>query len=205
MEIAEAEVVRRLTGAPRAPGTPPLRIADVGTGSGTIAVALAVALRRRRMLDEVRIVATDLDPNALQLARENAVGHGVADRIELVLADLLPVDGELFDIVTANLPYVASAAVDALPVAASFEPRPALDGGPDGLDVIRALLDRLPRVLRPDGSAVLEIGSDQAELIAAAVAERMPGWSCEVIPDLAGLPRVARLERTSAASPASSS
>jgi release factor glutamine methyltransferase len=205
VEIAEADVVRRLTGAPRAPGTPPLRIADVGTGSGTIAVALAVALRRRGMLDEVRIVATDLDPDALQLARENAVGHGVADRIEFVPADLLPAVGEPFDLVAANLPYVASAAVDVLPVAASFEPRPALDGGPDGLDVIRALLDRLPRALRPDGSAVLEIGSDQAELLAAAVAERLPGWSCEVIPDLAGLPRVARLERPSAPSPASSS
>ncbi len=154
------------------------------------------------MLDEVRILATDLDPDALQLARENAVGHGVADRIEFVIADLLPLDGELLDVVAANLPYIASDEVDRLPVAASFEPRPALDGGPDGLDVIRALLDRLPRVLRPDGVALLEIGSDQAESIAAAVAERMPGWTCEVLPDLAGLPRVARLERRPAAQPA---
>ena len=74
MEIVVAAVVRRLTGAPRPPGSPPLRVADVGTGSGTIAVALAVALRKRQMLDEVRIVATDLDPDALELARENAVG-----------------------------------------------------------------------------------------------------------------------------------
>ncbi len=197
VEIAEAAVVRRLAGAPRPPNAPPLRVADVGTGSGAIAVALAVALRKRKMLDEVRIVATDLDPDALQLARENAVGHGVADRLEFVAADLLPADGEPFDVLAANLPYIPSEAVDLLPIAASFEPRGALDGGPDGLGLIRALLDRLPAVLRPDGSAVLEIGSDQAGRIADAVAERMPGWTCEVLPDLAGLPRVARIERAS--------
>ena len=66
--------------------------------------------------------------------------------------------------------------------------------GPDGLDVIRALLERLPRVLRDDGVALLEIGSDQAEVVAAETAARIPGWACDVLPDLAGLPRVARLE-----------
>jgi release factor glutamine methyltransferase len=197
VEIAEAAVVRRLAGAPRPPNSRPLHVADVGTGSGTIAVALAVALRNRKMLDEVRIVATDLDPDALQLARENAVGHGVADRLEFVVADLLPADGEPFDVLAANLPYIPSEAVDLLPIAASFEPRGALDGGLDGLGLIRALLDRLPAVLRPDGSAVLEIGSDQAGRIAEAVVQRMPGWTCEVLPDLAGLPRVARIERAS--------
>jgi release factor glutamine methyltransferase len=197
VEIVEAAVVRRLAGAPRPPGSPPLRVADVGTGSGTIAVALAVALRKRRMLDEVRIVATDLDPEAIQLARENAVGHGVADRLEFVVADLLPADGERLDVVAANLPYIPSDAVDRLPIAASFEPRGALDGGPDGLGLIRALLDRLPAALRSDGTAVLEIGSDQAASISEAVAQRMPGWTCEILSDLAGRPRVARIERAS--------
>jgi release factor glutamine methyltransferase len=197
VEIVVAAVVQRLTGGPRPPGSPPLRVADVGTGSGTIAVALAVALRKRQMLDEVRIVATDLDPDALQLARENAVGHGVAGRLEFVVADLLPTDEEPFDVLAANLPYIPSEAIDLLPIAASFEPRRALDGGPDGLDLIRTLLDRLPTVVRPDGSAVLEIGSDQAELVAVAVGQRMPGWTCEVLLDLAGLPRVARIERAS--------
>jgi release factor glutamine methyltransferase len=194
VELAEAEVVSRLLAGPRPPGTRAIRIVDVGTGSGAIAIALAVALRRRRMLDDVRIMGTDLAPEALQLARENAVGHGVADRIEFIVADLLPLDGQLLDVVAANLPYVASAVVDDLPVAASFEPRGALDGGPDGLDVIRALLERLPRVLRADGVALLEIGSDQAEVVAAEIAARMPGWACAVLLDLAGLPRVARLE-----------
>ncbi|MEA2537422.1 MAG: release factor glutamine methyltransferase [Chloroflexota bacterium] len=194
VELAEAEVVTRLLAGPRPAGSRPVRVVDVGTGSGAIAIALAVALRRRRMLDDVRIMATDLAPEALQLARENAVGHGVADRIEFMVADLLPIDGELLDVVAANLPYVASAAVEELPVAASFEPRLALDGGPDGLDVIRALLERLPRVLRADGVGLLEVGSDQAEIVATEVSARMPRWSCELLPDLAGLPRVARLE-----------
>ena len=207
VEVVEAAVVARLVAAPRPVGTPPMRVADVGTGSGTVAIALAAALRRRRMLDEVRIVATDIDPAALQLARENAVGHGVADRIEFLVADLLPGDGLLLDVVAANLPYVASDEVDRLPVAASFEPRAALDGGPDGLDVIRGLLARLPRVLRPDGVAVLEIGSDQSQRVVAAVTATMPGWRCEIIADLAGLPRVARIERDAPAErvPASAS
>lgn len=199
VDLAESEIVTRLLAAPRPAGTRPVRVVDVGTGAGPIAIALAVALRRRRMLDEVRILATETDTDALRLARENAVAHVVADKIEFVVADLLPLDGELIDVIAANLPYIPSAEVDRLPVAASFEPRLALDGGPDGLDVMRTLLDRLPRVVRPDGVALLEIGSDQAEAVGAAVAERMPGWTCEVLPDLAGLPRVARIEPAPAA------
>ena len=195
VDLAEAEIVTRLLAAPRPAGTRPVRFVDVGTGAGPIAIALAVALRRRRMLDEVRILATEIDTDAIRLARENAVAHVVADRIEFIVADLLPLDGELFDVVAANLPYIPSDEVDRLPVAASFEPRVALDGGPDGLDPIRTLVDRLPRVLRADGVALLEIGSDQGDAVGAAVAERMPDRVCEVLPDLAGQPRVARIER----------
>ena len=100
----------------------------------------------------------------------------------------------LLDLVETKLPYIPTDDIDRLPVAASFEPRVALDGGPDGLDPIRALVERLPRVLRADGVALLEIGSDQADAVTALVAERMPDWTCEVLPDLAGLPRVARIE-----------
>ena len=197
VELAESEVVTRLLAAPRPAGTRPIQVADIGTGAGTIAIALCVVLRRRHMLDEVRILATDNDPDALQLARENAVGHGVADRIQFVIADLLPPDGELIDVLAANLPYIPTREIDGLPVAASFEPRGALDGGPDGLDSIRALLDRLPRVLRPDGTALIEIGSDQVDDLRGLVDGQLPGWTCEVLPDLAGLPRVARLEPAS--------
>ncbi len=196
VELAEAEVVDRLTAAPRPPGSPPFRIADVGTGGGTIAVSLAVALRRRRVSDDVDIVATESDPDALDLARENAVGHGVADRITFTEVDLLPA-GALarFDLVLANLPYVRSAAVDELPVAASFEPRAALDGGADGLSLVERLMARLPEALLADGEALVEIGADQGEAIVELAGRVLPGWRCAVEADLSGQPRVARLSR----------
>ena len=196
VELAEAEVMRRLTAAPRPVGSPPLRIVDVGTGSGTVAVSLAVACRRRRVYDEIDILATDESADALDLARENAVGHGVADRMQFVQADLLPpVIGDPFDVALANLPYVRSDAIDGLPIAASFEPRDALDGGPDGLVVIGRLLERLPEALANDGVALIEIGADQGEAIRELVDRALPGWRCTVELDLAGNPRVARVER----------
>jgi release factor glutamine methyltransferase len=197
VELAEAEVMRRLVAAPRGSDVPPLRIADVGSGSGAIAVALSVALRRRGVRGEITILATDRSADALQLARENAVSHAAADGLTFIEADLLPeaLDA-LFDLVLANLPYVRTDVVPELPVAASFEPHLALDGGPDGLDIIRRLLERLPAALADDGEAMLEIGSDQGMEIVEAVAERLPGWICWVEPDLAGLPRVARVTRS---------
>jgi release factor glutamine methyltransferase len=195
VSLAEADVVRRLTEAPRPAGAPPIRIVDVGTGSGAIAVALAARLRSRRMLDEVEIVATDDAPASLDLARENAVGHAVADRVRFALADLVPADERPFDLVLANLPYVRSDAIPEPPDAVAFEPRHALDGGPEGMDVIARLVGILPGIVAPDGLALLEIGADQGSAIVAAV-DGLPGrWRCAVEPDLAGLPRVARVER----------
>jgi len=192
VELAELEVVRRLIGAPRPAGSPRLRVIDVGVGSGAVAVTLAVLLRRRGMLDEVDVVATDVSEDALQLARENAVAHAVGDRITFESADLLPgSETARWDLVAANLPYVRTDAVPSLPVAASFEPQLALDGGTDGLAVIGRLFDQLGSALADDGVALLEIGGDQEPDLLALVAERLPGWSCEVERDLGGLPRVA--------------
>jgi release factor glutamine methyltransferase len=197
VELVEAEVAERLIRAPRGPGDRRLRIADVGTGSGAVSIALAVSLRRRRMLEEVEIVGTDDSPEALEVARLNAVGHGVADRVRCLEGDLVErlLDAPV-DVLAANLPYIPSAEVDRLPIAASFEPRAALDGGSDGLDVIRRLLDRLAEVLAPDGVAFLEIGSDQADALIAAADERLPDWGGRIELDLTGRPRVARIERT---------
>ncbi len=141
------------------------------------------------------LIATDTSPDALQLARENAVGHGVADRIQFELGDLVPWDATLFEIVAANLPYIPTAAIADLPIAASFEPAMALDGGPDGLELVRRLLEQLARVIRPGGVAFLEIGADQGPAVRAATAELLPGWAATIIPDLADLDRVARVER----------
>ena len=196
VQLAELEVVRRLTGAPRPPGTPHLRVIDVGAGGGAVVVTLAVLLRRRGMLDEVDLAASDASDEALQLARENAVAHAVGDRIAFQTADLLP-GGETrpWDVVAANLPYVRADAIAGLPVAASFEPRLALDGGPDGLTLIGRLLDQLERGLAEGGVALLEIGGDQDSDVRALVVERLPGWTCEIERDLGGLPRVAVLRR----------
>ncbi len=109
VDAALEAVSARLTAAPRPAGSPPLRVADVGTGSGAIAVALVAALRRRRMADQVIVDAIDVSPDALQLARENAAGHGVADRMTFTLGDLLP-ERVLpsYAVICANLPYVAT-------------------------------------------------------------------------------------------------
>lgn len=196
---AEREVAHRLISAPRPAGTPPLRIVDVGTGSGAIAIALASLLRKRRMLPEVSILAVDCSCDSLELARENAVGHAVADAITFAQADLLPAAEAPFDLILANLPYIPSGDIETLPVAASFEPRLALDGGPDGLAIIRRLLEALPESLKPAGTALLEIGFDQGPAVEAA-ATALPGeWLCHVQADLSGKPRLAHVERSGAA------
>jgi release factor glutamine methyltransferase len=196
VDLGAADVLRRLTAAPRPAGAQRLRVLDVGTGSGAVAISLAVLLRRQRMLDEVDIVATEVAPDALDLARENAVGHAVGDRIAFEQADLIPgSSADRWHLVLANLPYVRSDAMAGLPAATAFEPPLALDGGPDGLAVIGRLLDQLPAALADDGLALVEIGADQGSEIVSEVAIRLPGWSCVVESDLAGLPRVARIGR----------
>ena len=199
VELAEAEILARLTAAPRPAGSPRLEVVDVGTGTGAVIVALAAALRRRGALDEVRLLATDISRDAVVLARENAVAHAVADRIDIAAADLLPPGVGPFDVLLANLPYIPTSEIPGLARATSYEPTLALDGGADGLAIIRRLLDRLPGDLLPDGVAFLEIGGDQGSAIVAAVAEHLPGWTCAVELDLAQLPRVARIERGDAA------
>ena len=208
VEAGREEVMDRLAALarqrgidPRATADGPIRIADIGTGSGAVAVALAVVLRRLMVIvgTDVTILATDDSPEALELARENAVGHAAAEGMRFVEADLLPPvlpdNGTPLDIVLANLPYVRTDAIDGLPIAASFEPRVALDGGSDGLAIIRRLLALLPDVLAPDGVALLEIGADQGSAAPALVATELPGWTASVEADLAGLPRILRVER----------
>ncbi|HET9756766.1 MAG TPA: peptide chain release factor N(5)-glutamine methyltransferase [Candidatus Limnocylindrales bacterium] len=202
VDRAIAEVMAGLTGGVDRAG--PLRVLDVGTGSGAVVVALAIALRARRVPPtDIEITAVDISTDALDLARENAVVHGVGDRIAFESADLLPpaARSRPYDLLLANLPYVRTSELDALagrPVSTTFEPRLALDGGADGLAVIGRLLDQLPSGLADGGVALLEIGADQGLAIAALTGERLPGWSCDIVPDLAGLPRVVALRRGAA-------
>lgn len=193
-----------LTGSPRDPDAGPFRIWDVGTGSGAIAIAVTVELVRRGYGGEIEVAASDASAAALSLAIENSVGHGVADRIAFARGDLLQVDPAppaRVDVVVANLPYIPRDHIASLPVAASFEPHEALDGGPDGLELIRRLLRQLPGAMAAAGTAFLEIGSEQADAALGVAMELLPAWRAEILPDLAGAPRVLYVQRPGGLSP----
>lgn len=195
VDHALAHVRARLTEALVAPDAPPFLVWDVGTGSGAIAVALGVELRRLGYGSAVRFHLSDVSADALGLAMENAVAHGLADRMTFSTGDLLDAHpGRPADLIVANLPYIPAVAVPGLPIAAHFEPRLALDGGDDGVSVIRRLFDDLPDHLGPHGRAYLEFGADQADALAATVGEALPGWTLHVHRDLAGDARVAQLD-----------
>jgi release factor glutamine methyltransferase len=195
VELVLDRLQATLIGQPRPESGAPLQVWDVGTGSGAVVVALAVEARRRGYGADVRFLATDSSPDALALAIENAVAHGVADVVDFGRADLLDHPSTPVELIVANLPYIPSDDVPRLPVAASFEPRVALDGGPDGLLVIRRLLDQLPTALVPGGACLLEIGADQADRVLAAAGERLPAWPSHIELDLGGRPRVTVIER----------
>jgi release factor glutamine methyltransferase len=139
------------------------RVLDVGTGSGVIALTLAAAW------PDAQVEAVDLSPDALALARENAARLGLAERVAFIESDLLAnVTGE-FDLIVANLPYIARDEIPTLSREVQCDPLAALDGGPDGLDIFRRFVPQAAQHLR--GRLALEIGHDQAtplrELLAA--------------------------------------
>ena len=196
VDVAFERARDRLAAAARPAGSAPFSIWDMGTGSGAICISLAVLLRQGGYLPYVRLLASDVSPLALGAALENAVAHGVADAIELRPGSLFSVEPALgpVDLLVANLPYIPTDALAGLPIAVTFEPRLALDGGPDGLTLIRRLLVGLPAALAPGGQALLEIGSDQVERLASAVEEALPGWTLKTHADLSGRPRVAQID-----------
>jgi release factor glutamine methyltransferase len=160
-------------------------LADVGTGSGCIGVTLAVHA------PSARVYALDLSPHALRVAQANALRHGVADRMTFLRSDLLASLPEPVDLIAANPPYVAHQDWPTLPREVSaHEPRLALDGGPDGLDLIRELLDQAPSYLAPRGATLIEIGATQG-LAATQLARRaFPAATTTVQTDLSGHDRV---------------
>jgi release factor glutamine methyltransferase len=133
-------------------------VADVGTGSGIIAVTIAMEI------PSARILATDISPAALQVAQNNAYKFDIADRINFVECDILPPHPkslpteEHFDLLCANLPYIPTETLRSLPVY-EREPRLALDGGSDGLDLFRKLMSRAPEWMAPNSLILLEIES----------------------------------------------
>ena len=170
-------------------------VLDLGTGSGAIAIALA------HEHSGVQVLATDISTAALAVAQRNARRHHVADRVHLVAMDLccgLAVAGAAFDLIVSNPPYIASSDIPGLaPEIAHFEPRNALDGGLQGLDVIQQIMEQAHGSLKPSGSLLVEIGQGQAELLRHQQVNQTSYISIDFIADYAGIPRVLHLRHPS--------
>lgn len=160
----------------------PLRLVDVGTGSGAIALALAAHL------PGVRIYATDISAAALEVAAANLARHHLAERVTLLHGDLLAPLPEPVHILVSNPPYTILSQIDEN--VARHEPHLALDGGSDGLAVYRRLLEQAPRWLLPAGALLLEIGAAQGRGVARLLRDAFDRPHIAVQRDLAGHPRV---------------
>ncbi len=167
----------------------PWRLLDLGVGSGCLLLTLL------REFPQATGVGLDASPDALEVARANAQALGVADRVTLVSSDwrlsgwTARVAGP-FDLIISNPPYIEAATIDRLmPEVSRFEPRLALDGGPDGFEAYRAIASAVPHLLTSGGRLLVEIGEGQvpgiAKIFAAAHLQVMPPWK-----DLAGIDRV---------------
>ena len=165
------------------------RIADVGTGSGCLAVAIAVEV------PDARIVAIDMSPAALEVARRNATRHGVADRVEFMQGDVLEPLHTPVDLIVSNPPYVPESDAQTLPPEVlHHEPHGALFGGSDGFSVIRRLLEDAGSRLAAGGRLVVEFGFGQAERMIQLSGDA--GWTVlRVRNDLQGIPRTIVLTR----------
>lgn len=162
----------------------PCAVLDVATGSGAVALALADEL------PDATVTASDISPQALAVARENAGALGLAARMSFVESDLLDqIDGR-FDCVTANLPYVAQTEWEILqPEITGYEPKIALVGGTDGLDLVRKIIPQASDHLNPGAMLALEVGEGQARRVAELMADA--GYrDVERHADLAGIDRV---------------
>jgi len=165
------------------------RIVDVGTGSGCIAIALA------KELPNAEIHATDISPDALEIAEANAARHQMQTRINFHDTDLLRgLESESFDLVVSNPPYVGESEEDQVQLEVrKFEPRNAVFAGPTGLEVIERLIPQAQRVLKPGGWLILEVSGS----IAGGVRRLLKEWTnLRITSDLQGIPRVALAQKS---------
>jgi release factor glutamine methyltransferase len=169
---------------------PRILVADACTGSGCVAVAIA------HECDTASVVATDVSPAALAVARQNASRHGVADRIRFVEADLFDTESGPFDLVVANPPYVTAGDYSTLQAEVrDHEPAVALVAGTDGLAVIRRLVAEAPARLRPGATLLFEFGYGQSDAVAELISTTGGLTMVGLRPDLQGIPRVAIARR----------
>lgn len=188
-ELLVEEALRRA-------GGPAPRVADIGTGSGNLAVAIA------HDLPQAQVLATDISPEALEVARRNAARHQTAGRIRFLLGDLVrPLESVVepgsLDLLVSNPPYVSEAELAALqPEVRDYEPRAALvPPGGQTWALYPALLDAAGRFLRPGGHAILELSGTGADGVATLMAGRDGLELAMVRPDYSGLPRVLVVRR----------
>ncbi|MBI4761083.1 MAG: peptide chain release factor N(5)-glutamine methyltransferase [Chloroflexota bacterium] len=164
-------------------------VADVGTGSGIIAIAIAASVRNARLL------ATDISPQALQVAKRNAAKHRVLERIEFIECDLLPDPSKIanlqsnLNLLCANLPYIPTQTLHSLPIYGR-EPTLALDGGADGLDLIRRLLRLAPTWMTPNSLILLEIESTLGSQTLDLARSTFPHAEIQLHKDLSRLDRL---------------
>lgn len=168
----------------------PIRVIDLCTGSGCIACALATEH------PNMEVIALDIAPEALELAQRNVKAQGVVDRVTVLESDLLsvllrdPANIGAFDAIVSNPPYIPSSVVDTLDAEVSeFEPRLALDGGADGLDLFRRFIDDAFTLLKPDGILAVELYEDSLKTARALALDH--GFAdARIVQDLAGKPRI---------------
>lgn len=161
-----------------------LRIADIGTGSGAIAIAIAANL------PQAQLCATDCDPKALEVAKVNLRKHGLEERIHLSQGNLLNALEAPVDVIVSNPPYLRTAEIPLLAPEIRREPAHALDGGYDGLNVIRRLYRQAPAFIRDGGCILIEIAPEQLETILQLGKEEFSGAEVSFRRDMLGLPRV---------------
>ena len=161
--------------------------ADVGTGSGCIAVSLAVHF------PDLHVVASDISREALKTARLNAARHAVSGQMTCVQSHLIPPTGRSFDLICANLPYIPAGKLEQLKVARR-EPHLALDGGPDGLDLIRSMIGSAPDCLARGGLLLMEIEASQGASVYTLAKKAFPQAEVNLLPDLAGNDRLVRVQ-----------
>jgi release factor glutamine methyltransferase len=168
-------------------------IADVGTGSGCIAIAIA------KYIPDSKVIATDISRPALEVAHRNARRHGVEKRIDFVQCDLLPPHPDPlptdlhFDLICANLPYIPTQTLHELPVFCR-EPSLALDGGVDGLDIVRHLLRIAPAWLAPNSLIFLEIEASQGMSAVSLAYDAFDNAEINLHQDLAGQDRLVEIK-----------
>jgi release factor glutamine methyltransferase len=153
---------------------------EAGVGSGAIACSIAAEV------PAAMVYGTDASPQAIATAQDNARRLGVQDRCAFYLADVVGGNERIYDVVVANLPYIPTQEVPRKPEPAGYEPRMALDGGADGLDLYRKLLAAAPRMLRPGALLLMEAAPPTLDALRRMTAEAFPRSAVEIRRDYAG-------------------